>query len=406
MILFRKFFRNWLIFISVVSSLFAENQYPIILVHGFMGWGREEMSNYKYWGGKQDFEEDLRKEGYEVYTASVGPVSSNWDRAVELFYQIKGGQVDYGLKHSETYGLTQKPEEKYYRGLYPKWGESHPVHLIGHSMGGQTARMLQYLLENAIYSDSAETILEESFLLGEANDNWIKSITSISTPHNGATLSDLVSKTMPFLQDFIGLAAVVGNDFYNFDLQQWEFKKEDQETWSVYFRRMREHPAWGTKNICAWDVSIEGARSLNTLTPANPNVYYFSYSTSNTRLDSASGYQVPDESMSMILRANARLMGRNAAYWSDGSSTDSTWYENDGIVNTVSQYGPTTGLNGPDPIAEYRQGELLIPGQWYRMQTVHIDHRAFVGHGLKDEKLNSILTIFSTHCSLLWSLPK
>ena len=40
--------------------------------------------------------------------------------------------------------------------------------------------------------------------------------------------------------------------------------------------------------------------------------------------------------MSLILRANARIMGRNKAYWTDGSATDSTWFENDGIVNTIS----------------------------------------------------------------------
>jgi triacylglycerol lipase len=28
---------------------------------------------------------------HQVMTAAVGPISSNWDRAVELYYQIKGG---------------------------------------------------------------------------------------------------------------------------------------------------------------------------------------------------------------------------------------------------------------------------------------------------------------------------
>ena len=39
------------------------------------------------------------------------PVSSRWlfscqvwDRAVELFYQIKGGTVDYGKEHSALHG--------------------------------------------------------------------------------------------------------------------------------------------------------------------------------------------------------------------------------------------------------------------------------------------------------------
>ena len=399
--------KNVILLFSLFSSiLWAENNYPIILVHGFMGWGKDEMAGYKYWGGKNDYATYLREKGFEVYTASVGPVSSNWDRAVELFYQIKGGQVDYGLSHANEYGLEQTPPEKHFPGLYPQWDHEHPVHIIGHSMGGQTARMLQYLLENLIYQDEGESIPEKNVLMGYANEGWVRSITTISTPHNGTTLSDIITKGIPFLQDIIGVAAVVGNDFYDFDLQQWNFDRDENETWSTYFRRMREHPAWGTKNMCAWDVSLEGARELNTLAPANSNIYYFSYATGNTKLDSASGFHVPHESMSLILRANARVMGRNKAYWADGTATDSTWYENDGIVNTISQLGPTTGIDGEDPIAGYRTGELLIPGQWYHIKTYNLDHKALIGHGLKDdEKIEDILELFKNHCSLLQSLP-
>ena len=84
-----------------ISSLFATAKIPIILIHGFMGWGRDEMPGYYYWGGLTDLEEYLTSEGFEVYTVSVGPISSNWDRANEAFYQIKGGQVDYGFYHSK-----------------------------------------------------------------------------------------------------------------------------------------------------------------------------------------------------------------------------------------------------------------------------------------------------------------
>jgi triacylglycerol lipase len=388
------------------TTIFAENNHPIILVHGFMGWGTDEMAGYKYWGGRNDYEAYLRQQGFEVFSASVGPVSSNWDRAVELFYQIKGGQVDYGYKHSETYGLIQEPSEKIYTGLYPDWDQEHPVHIIGHSMGGQTARMLQYLLENVIYRNEEETIPETNLLMSNIHEGWIHSITSISTPHDGTTLSNIITKGIPFLQDIIGVAAVVGNNFYDFDLQQWGFEKQEEETWAAYYRRMREHKAWGTKNMCAWDVSIEGARKLNTVAPANSNIYYFSFSTANTRLDSSSGFHVPNETMSLILRANARVMGRNKAYWAIGSATDSTWFENDGIVNTVSQYGPTSGLNGADPIAEYRKGELLIPGQWYHMKIINMDHKTPLGHGLEDEKdIQSMLELFDEHCRLLSSLP-
>ena len=369
-----------------------------------MGWGRDEMGSYRYWGGKYDIEQILKNEGFEVYTASVGPISSNWDRAIELYYQIKGGQVDYGKTHSDKYSLIQKPEGKKYKGLYPSWSQDNPIHLIGHSMGGQTVRMLDYLLRTSI-ADSSEKI-EKSELLGMTNNGWIKSITSISTPHNGTTLTDIMTTGIPFLQDFIALAAVVGNSFYNFDLEQWGFNRNEEERWGDYFDRMKTHPAWGTKNIVAWDLSIEGAREMNTICTANQNIYYFSYATSNTILDSSSGRHIPDKSMSFIIRANARLIGMKKAYFADGSPTDSTWFENDGIVNKQSMYGPTSGTNGPDPITDYREDNLLIPGQWYVMGEYKLDHRKFIGHSINQVKFDSLKTIYSNHFSLLWSLPK
>ena len=162
--------------IVAVSALTAQNNYPIVLVHGFLGWGPDEMVGYKYWGGFWDIEEYLEEKGFNVFTVSVGPVSSNWERAVEIYYQLKGGQVDYGKNHADKFGIIQKPAGKIYIGMYPKWDYGHPIHLLGHSMGGQTIRMLDYLLENSFYTDSLETQYEESELLGQPLSGWIKSI--------------------------------------------------------------------------------------------------------------------------------------------------------------------------------------------------------------------------------------
>jgi len=388
------------------SSIEANNNYPIILIHGFIGWGPEEMGGYNYWGGNYDYVEYLDSLGYEVYNVSVGPISSNWDCAVEAYYQIKGGQVDYGKRHSTQYGIIQKPSSKKWPGLYPEWDADHPIHIIGHSMGGQTARRLQYLLENEIYIDSARTIPESSDLLGQKHQAWIRSITTMSSPHNGTTLSDIVNNSVPFLQDFIGLAAVIGNRFYSFDLEQWAFKRNDEESWSRYFTRIRSHPAWGTKNFCSWDVSLEGARELNTVAVANENIFYFSFATSNTHLDSLSGKHVPNKDMSLILRPNARAMGKQIDYWADSTSIDSTWFENDGIVNTISMIGPTTGLNGSDQIIEYQVNEVLVPGSWYYMGKLTMDHRTLMGHGeISIELLNNILLLFKEHAERLYALP-
>ena len=396
----------FLIYIFFISVVFSQNKNPIVLIHGFFGWGNEELGDYKYWGGKKDIQIMLEENGYKVINVSVGPISSNWDRAVEAYYQLKGGQVDYGLGHSKKYDLIRKPQDKKYEGLYRQWSSENPVHLIGHSMGGQTARMLQYLLENEIYADDSLSLKEDSEFLGSSNRGWIKSITSIATPHNGSTLADIVTKTFPFIQYFIGLAGVVGTNFYDFDLSQWNIKRKSDETWSKYVQRMRRHNAWNTKNISSWDLSLDGAAELNTFLNASTDIYYFSYTFSATSKNGITGYHTPDKDVFLLIRSRAKLLGSRTVFTNSGNSTDSTWWENDGIVNLRSMRGPTTGQNGPDAIVEYQPTEPLIQGQWYTFEPIKLDHYQSVGHMIPREKRSLLDSMYINHAKLLWSLPK
>ncbi len=393
--------------ILFISFLFAQNNYPIVLVHGFLGWGPEEMIGYKYWGGFWDIEEYLEEKGFTVFTVSIGPVSSNWERAVEIYYQLKGGQVDYGKKHADKFGVIQKPVGKIFTGLYPDWDSEHPVHLIGHSMGGQTVRMLDYLLEHSFYTDSLETQYEESELLRQPLSGRIKSITTISAPHNGTTYFDIRMKTIPFFQNFIGLAAVIGSDFYDFDLQHWDLKQKEGENWQDYYNRMDNHAAWDSKNISNWDLSIDGARELNTYAKANPHVYYFSFGTSVSTRDPQTGFYVPGNKVFVSLISNVKKIGQEITYFADGTKTDSTWFENDGLVNTSSMWGPTTGLNGADKIVKYSLDEKLLPGQWYTFGPYEMDHYYVIGQAILNKKKRAKLyKMYSDHCQLLYSLPK
>ena len=398
--------KNILSFIFLINVLFGQNNYPIVLIHGFFGWGNDEMGNYRYWGGYKDLQKTLENNGYRVINVSVGPISSNWDRAVEVYYQLKGGQADYGYGHSNKYGLIQKPVDKKYKGLYPEWDEKHPVHLIGHSMGGQTARMVQYLLETEIFEDDSGKNKEKSELLGQSKRGWISSITSIATPHDGSTLADIVTKTFPFIQYFIGLAGVVGTNFYNFDLSQWNLIRGVDESWSSYVPRMRSHKAWGTKNISAWDLSIDGAAGLNTYLNASPDIYYFSFVFSATSKDKSTGYHIPNKDVFLLIRSRAKLLGSKIVFKSDGTETDSTWWENDGIVNVRSMKGPTSGQNGPDPIVPFIKSDPLMQGQWYTFDTINLDHYQSVGHMLSKGKRKILDSIYINHAKLLLSLPK
>jgi triacylglycerol lipase len=149
-------------FVSPIAALAESNtnNYPIVLINGFAGWGRDEVLGYKYWGGFEDLEQVMTKSGYKTYTATVSPFSSNWDRACELYAYIKGGTVDYGAAHSSKYGHARYGRT--YPGLYPNWGitvnnKINKVHLVGHSMGGQTARTLVQLLEKGSQEEKNAT---------------------------------------------------------------------------------------------------------------------------------------------------------------------------------------------------------------------------------------------------------
>lgn len=69
-------------------------------------------------------------------------------RACQIFYQLKGGTVCYGEEHARCHGHACHGEAR--EGVFPEWDEDNPVHLIGHSYGGQTARVLQHLVSTGM----------------------------------------------------------------------------------------------------------------------------------------------------------------------------------------------------------------------------------------------------------------
>ena len=80
---------------------------PVVFVHGLFGWGQRDkiFSIMPYWGMTTGSLPDyLATQGYETYAASVGPLSSAWDRACELYAQLVGARTDYGVKHAQDFG--------------------------------------------------------------------------------------------------------------------------------------------------------------------------------------------------------------------------------------------------------------------------------------------------------------
>lgn len=124
---------------QAIKELDAATQYPVVLIHGLLGYSGELHSWARYWGDLPTF---LRDHGAVVYEASLPQAHGIEDRGEQLAYQL------------DLWG-----HEKY--------------HLIGHSQGGLDAR---YVLE--IYPD------------------MVASLTTIGTPHRGSKVADAISNLM------------------------------------------------------------------------------------------------------------------------------------------------------------------------------------------------------------------
>ncbi|MEW6735859.1 MAG: lipase [Acidobacteriota bacterium] len=395
---------------SAIAATGRQNNYPIVLVHGFLGWGRDEVFGFKYWGGFFDVQEDLRGLGYTTYTAAVGPVSSNWDRACELYAQIKGGKVDYGKAHAARHGHARFGRT--YAGFYTQWGTTdvntggiRKVHLVGHSMGGQTIRVLVQLLENGAQQEIAATSANElSPLFNGIKKSWVASATSISSPHNGTTLTKGVNGLFPHIQEMVALiAGATGagqQTIYDFKLDQWGLKRLPGEPLNDYARRVLDSNLLNsTTDISARDLDPDGAKELNAWVRAQSDVYYFSVATEATFEEIFTRHEVPEITMDPLLTISAFFMGAYTRNEPGQVVIDRSWWKNDGVVNTISMVGPTVGST--DRIISYNGVPQL--GKWNYLGLVDsYDHIDIVGINT----LRNIKDIYRNLAVFLGQLPK
>lgn len=365
----------------------AADKAPFVLVHGFLGFGPEQYkdSGFKYWGGFDDIAEHMRqyRGGRPVLVPAVGSISSSWDRSAELYYQIKGGCVDYGMQHTARAAHvdgTQRPPGKCWAAdpannphnwplaLYPQWDAAHPVHLLGHSQGGQTIRCLIQLLEQGSpHGDEGGGELYQGGKVG-----WVISATTIAAPHDGTSLRDAIGDFAPSVLKMSSRIAAMARTKQgakaplDFKLAQFGLERRAGESERSYLKRVRRAPLWNQEDFdsAQYEMGPDGARAFNAWVGTSPHVAYFSMSNSATEAGApcCNGtdriiapvqdrrYHYPRQDMAPLTKPYAgawivpslwrRGLGSYTQSEPGRAPVDSSWFENDGVVNTVSMRAP------------------------------------------------------------------
>ena len=314
---------------------------PVVFVHGLMGWGQRAGINavLPYWGMTTgSLTSYLNSLGYETYSATVGPISSAWDRACELYAQLTGTTVDYGAAHAAAhdharYGIT------YDQPLFAGWGTKRAVNLVGHS-----------------FVESNGTIMDAATNLAET------------------------------LAKGFGITEI--KNLYDFQLEQFGIYKDPNETVLETLQRVFSTDFMSHNDNAFLDLTIDRSLEINDGIGIEPNVYYFSYAGNQTVQDPVSGNYIPSARMWTLFYPGAINMGKYYdKYTAGGFYIDKSWRPNDGMVNTVSAFYPIHS-DGTCLTRDGRQGWTnydgysnihFKPGIWYVMPVQSFDHIQFVG---------------------------
>ena len=398
-------------------------RYPTIYVHGLMGWGEHDQiyAVTPYWGLTSDLMPYLTGKGYESYAASVGPLSSAWDRACELYAQLTGTTVDYGAAHAAEYdharyGVT------YDKPLFEGWSADKKINLVGHSFGGATIRLFLDILadgsaEEQAAAKAAGTEVSPFFQGGKAD--WVYSLTTLAAPHNGTTFLECCGDMTQFAAvASTAMAKLLGiSDFkgvYDFQLEQFGFYRKDDETVLEALDRVLHSDFLSHNDNVFRDLTIDRALELNDDIEIQPNVYYFSYAGDKTRQSTITGERTSAVDMTPLFVPFANQMcGYYDQTTAGGFRIDKSWAPNDGLVNTVSALYPTdsagrcltkSGKTGYVQQDGYSNVGYQ-PGVWNVMPVRHYDHGKFIaGMPVPDLASQSIPALRQFYLSLMDNL--
>ena len=347
--------------------------YPTVFVAGYAGWGHYDKMNetFQYWGMRSgDLLKYLNTQGFECYAASVDPVGSAWDRACELYAQLTGGVVDYGEAHAAQYNHKRFGTDYGKCPLIAGWDGAKKINFVCHSFGGATVRLMAQLLADGSPEEMNAAGSGASALFTGGKTDWIYSITTVASPHNGTTVANLA---MPLKSLFpAGNTKIVGSPIStNFAVYN-------------YIKNMSKLLNNGLgEDTGAYDLSLDGAAQLNAKLTASGDIYYFSFPTDATAPARFSNKRIPDTELAdVVFLPTGFYMGRVTGVTPGGIVYDKSWFNSDGIVNTCSSKAPANEAQKAFDV------NSITKGTWNIMTTFKGDHASITGGILRARDIN------------------
>ncbi len=379
------------------------NDYPVILVHGFLCWGEDEALNkvlplFGMWNGNA--RKAIRSMGIQCETPSVGPFSSMWDRACLLYAYIKGGRVDYGKVHAEKYGHDRYGDT--YPGVVPNWGEldekgkMEKVHIIGHSFGGPTIRTLMNLLAEGDEEERNGTDPDDlSPLFTGGKSEWVRSITTLAATHTGVTLPDAVRPLIyPISLAVYGLGNLVSGTpiakLYQFHLDRFGISNTGKHI-KFNGKDVNRLAKMKEDNIF-YELSTEGGAKATAGFQPYDTTYYFSFHGRRTK--SFDFGPIHGEIPTKPMWFPFKLLSPFEGFYRD-QDHGPEWQPNDGIVNCISARYPAG-----EPHEPYLKVEACKPGIWYFFPAEDKDHTSYMGVGERG-RYNDFMKSLAERCLAL-----
>ena len=383
----------------------------IVLVPGFLTPKNHASLSRQYFNAAFD----IIVPNTKIVTVSPTPVGSLHDRACDIFYELKGGITDYGKEHSKKHGHSRFGY-MYNDPLFKEWSSDRPLHIVGHSLGGQTARMLLHLLSSGFFLESHG-----------ADASWIKSVTTISSPLNGSMAVYALgakrrqrkgerSSVVPFspgfclgvfihLYDFM-CPYVLRKYLLDFGMDHYTRHTSLQQLLDSIFVKSEMFEGEDSAN---YDMLPHVAREHNRMWETLPSTYYFSFvGRLSKKKESSQSIQYYFSILFLtfltwfveILKwthvSSSMPKGEAEERWNSGT---------DGLVTCQSQAYPRIGPS--DSVPKHKKIESLeklssppSPGCWYVIDT-NTHHLGIVPFPSSYENQRSFfIQLFNTLASL------